>query len=53
MQVLEEIFYTSGVLNNFSETTWTSDEFGENTHYALMHLSRYSAFKPKGFKNNF
>lgn len=33
MQALEGIFYTSGVLKIFSETTWTSDEFGENTHY--------------------
>lgn len=53
MQALEEIFYTSGMLKIFSETTWTSDEFGENIHYAFMHRSRYSALKLKGFKNKF
>lgn len=53
MEALEEIFYTSGVLKIFSETTWITDEFGENTHYAFMHLSRYSALKLKGFQNNF
>lgn len=53
MQAFEEIFYTSGVLKIFTKTTWTSDEFGENTHYAFMHLSRYYALKLKGFKKKF